>query len=60
VNAFGYVRNTVDVDVWIAPDADNQQRVLQAIRDFGFPTAPDDLLHEEDALVRMGNAAPPN
>jgi hypothetical protein len=31
VNAFGYVRNTVDMGVWIAVDADNQQRVLQAI-----------------------------
>ncbi len=46
-NAFG-------MDVWIAVDADNQQKVLLAIRDFGFPAAPDDLLHEEDAMVRMG------
>jgi len=27
---------------------------LQAIRDFAFPAAPDDLLHEDDAMVRMG------
>jgi hypothetical protein len=54
VNAFGYIRNTVDMDVWIAVDADNQQKVLQAIRDFAFPDVPDDLLHEEDAMVRMG------
>ena len=54
VNAFGYVRNTVDMDVWIASDPDNQQRVLQAIRDFAFPAAPGDLLHEPDAMVRMG------
>ena len=54
VNAFGYVRNTVDMDLWIASDAENQKRVLQAIRDFGFQTAPDDLLREEDAMVRMG------
>jgi hypothetical protein len=54
VNAFGYVRNTVDMDVWIAPDAHNQQKVLQAIRDFAFPAAPDDLLHEDDGMVRMG------
>jgi len=55
VNAFGYVRNTVDMDVWIAVDADNQQKVLQAIRDFGFPDVPDDLLHADDAMVRMGH-----
>jgi len=54
VNAFGYVRNTVDMDVWIASDLDNLRRVLHAIRDFAFPAAPDDLLHEPDAMVRMG------
>jgi hypothetical protein len=54
VNAFGYVRNTVDMDVWIASDADNLRRVVDAIRDFGFPDASDDLLHEPDAMVRMG------
>jgi hypothetical protein len=54
VNAFGYVRNTVDMDIWIASDAANQQNVLQAIRDFAFPAAPDDLLREDDAMVRMG------
>jgi hypothetical protein len=54
VNAFGYVRNTVDMDVWIASDPDNLRRVLQAIRYFAFPAAPDDLLDEADAMVRMG------
>jgi hypothetical protein len=42
------------MDVWIAVDEDNQQRVLQAIRDFAFPCAPDDLLIKDDAMVRMG------
>ena len=28
VNAFGYVRNTVDMDIWIASDADNRTKVL--------------------------------
>lgn len=54
VSAFGYVRNTVDMDVWIASDPENLRRVLQAIRDFAFPAAPDDLLDEADAMVRMG------
>jgi hypothetical protein len=54
VNAFGYVRNTVDMDIWVASDPENLRRVLDAIRDFGFPAAPDDLLHEPDAMVRMG------
>ncbi len=42
------------MDVWIAIDADNQKRVLQAIREFAFPNAPDDLLMKDDAMVRMG------
>jgi len=54
VSAFGYVRNTVDMDIWVASDADNQRRVLEAIRSFAFPAAPDDLLHDDDAMVRMG------
>jgi hypothetical protein len=54
VNAFGYVRNTVDMDIWIASDPDNLRRVLQAIRDFAFPAAPDDILDESDAMGRMG------
>lgn len=54
VNAFGYVRNTVNMDIWIASDPDNQQRVVRAIRDFAFPAASDDLLQESNAMVRMG------
>jgi hypothetical protein len=54
VNAFGYVRNTVDMDIRVASDSENLCRVLHAIRDFGFFSAPDHLLAEEDAMVRMG------
>jgi hypothetical protein len=54
VNAFGYVRNTVDMDVWIASDHENQQRVILALREFGFPSADVSLLAEPDAMLRMG------
>ena len=54
VNAFGYVRNTIDIDVWIASDEENERRVIQAVREFAFPQAPDDLFREPDAMVRMG------
>jgi len=54
VNAFGYVRNTADMDIWIASDEDNQLRVIAAIREFAFPGASPDLLAEPDAMVRMG------
>ena len=54
VNAFGYVRNTVDMDIWVAGDAVNVERVMSAIRAFGFADATADLLHEPDAMIRMG------
>src|SRR6185312_6463517 len=54
VNAFGYVRNTIDMDVWIAAGADNELRVIRAIREFAFPDAPGDLFDAPDAMIRMG------
>ena len=32
----GFVRTTGDMDVWVYPDADNAQRVVRAVSDFGF------------------------
>ena len=54
VNAFGYVRNTVDLDIWIADDPENRKRVLQTVREFAFPSAADDLLEDPGAMLRMG------
>jgi hypothetical protein len=54
VNAFGYSRNTGDMDIWIAADEENQKKAVQAIRAFGFGGAPDGILSEPDAMVRMG------
>lgn len=55
VNAFGYIRNTVDIDVWIAATPVNQTRVIEAIREFGFVTAHLDVLDAPDAMLRMGH-----
>ena len=54
VNAFGYIRNTIDLDIWIAGDDENRKRVIQAVRDFAFPAAAANLLDEPDAMLRMG------
>jgi hypothetical protein len=54
VNAHGYVRNTADMDVWIASDPDNEHNVVQALREFGFPNLSDSILQEPDAMLRMG------
>jgi|SRR5437870_3550264 len=35
--AYGHVRATKDLDIWIRPDEDNAQRVLNALTAFGAP-----------------------
>jgi hypothetical protein len=54
VTAFGYVRSTGDIDIWIASDRENQQRVVRAVREFGFTSTPDNILVEPNAMLRMG------
>jgi hypothetical protein len=40
VNHYGYQRATDDLDIWIAIDPENTQRVSQVLREFGdFPAA---------------------
>jgi hypothetical protein len=34
---YGHVRATKDLDVWVRPDSENAQRVLQALSAFGAP-----------------------
>ncbi|MEP7354036.1 MAG: hypothetical protein ABI824_12465 [Acidobacteriota bacterium] len=54
VNAFGHVRNTVDMDIWIDGRVENRSRVVIVVREFGFANATDDILNEPDAMLRMG------
>ena len=54
VSAFGYIRNTIDIDVWIDSDANNQVRVIRAVREFGFSSTGDDVLEDPKAMLRMG------
>lgn len=49
-----FVTPFVDMDLWIAGEAENRRRVLHAIREFGFAHAPDDCLDAPDAMLRMG------
>ena len=35
--AYGHVRATKDLDVWIRPESDNAEKVLSALSDFGAP-----------------------
>ena len=55
----GYPRATADMDIWIAIHPENAERVVAALKDFGFdlPTLSVDLFLKEGQIVRMG--APP-
>jgi hypothetical protein len=48
--AYGHVRATKDIDVWVGPSRENAQRVLKGLSDFGAPLG--DLTLED--LIRAG------
>src|SRR5688500_14492642 len=53
----GFPRATGDMDIWIAMDPENAQRMVDTVREFGFDT-PDvspGLFLQENSMVRMGN-----
>ncbi|MCX6034774.1 MAG: hypothetical protein NTV38_07335 [Chloroflexi bacterium] len=57
VGYHGYPRATNDLDIWIAVHPENAERVVQALREFGFalPELTPDLFLQENKIVRMGN-----
>ena len=54
----GYPRATADMDVWVARTRQNAERIVEALREFGFdlPSLNVDLFLEPERIVRMGNA----
>lgn len=56
VNYYGYVRTTQDIDLLVFPSADNAQRVMIALSEFGFGDAgiPQELFEREGAAVHLG------
>ena len=50
----GYVRTTGDLDVWIATNPENAQRVAKAVQEFGFKEATPDLFSRFGKMTRMG------
>jgi len=54
----GYPRATADMDVWVAPNRANAERIVSCLREFGFDT-PDlipELFEDPDRIIRMGEA----
>lgn len=54
LNAFGYVRNIDDIDIWIGSEPKNQERTVQAIRVFGFSNVHVRILDAQNAMLRTG------
>lgn len=57
VGYHGYPRATNDMDVWIAIHPDNAQRVVDALKEFGFdhPELTPGLFLQENKIIRMGH-----
>ena len=56
VGLHGYPRATVDLDVWVSTEPGNAERILVALRAFGFdlPTLDPQLFLNPASIVRFG------
>jgi len=56
VGYYGYPRATVDLDVWIQVSEDNANKIVTALKSFGFdlPHLSRDLFLIPDRIIRMG------
>lgn len=52
----GYVRSTADMDLWVPMERENAERLVEAMREFGFdlPDLGPELFLNKEKLVRMG------
>lgn len=53
----GYPRATGDIDIWIAISKDNANKIVEALKEFGFdaPELKKELFLEKRKNIRMGN-----
>jgi len=56
VGYYGYPRATADMDVWIAVNPDNAEKIVRALKRFGMtmPELTIDLFLEKGKIIRMG------
>ncbi|GAB4145145.1 MAG: hypothetical protein Fur0046_22700 [Cyanobacteria bacterium J069] len=56
VGYYGYARATADIDIWIAINPENAQKVVDAIREFGFNVEglTSELFLQPNKVARMG------
>ena len=56
VGYYGYPRATVDMDIWIAIEAKNAEKIVSVLKEFGFdvPELSAELFLKKDQVIRMG------
>jgi hypothetical protein len=56
VGYYGYPRATADIDIWIAMNPSNAERVVTVLKEFGFdlPELSPELFLKEWQVLRMG------
>lgn len=57
VGYHGYARATEDMDIWIAVQLDNAQKLVSTLKAFGFdhPDLKTELFLQEKKIIRMGH-----
>jgi predicted nucleotidyltransferase len=54
VNYYGFARATADLDIWIAIESRNAERLARVLHQFGFLKAQADTFLEPRKVIRMG------
>ena len=54
INALGFVRTTEDIDFWLQRNEQNADKVLAALREFGFDEFTRDDLLDPKAVLMLG------
>ena len=57
VSYHGYPRTTADIDIWVAIQKENAEKLVAVLREFGFdaPQLTAALFLRQNQIIRMGN-----
>lgn len=54
VGYYGYPRATAHMDIWIAVNPQNVEKIISALATFGFSEVKADIFAKENQVIRMG------
>ena len=57
VSYHGHPRTTADINIWVAIEKENAEKLVTVLKEFGFdaPQLTADLFLRENQIIRMGN-----